>query len=129
MKNFAVTILLLLYLTTTFGVSVNVHYCGGELSSVSIGAKAETTCSCGSNKMKKNCCEDKTFSFEVDNDQAKTQECILTFPNSFNLDVTLPSSFEFCYVSAPTMVSKYYFHHPPNNVRAPIYILNQVFLI
>jgi outer membrane protein W len=106
-----------------------VHYCGGELSSISIGAKSENPCTCGSKKMKKNCCEDKTFSYEVDDNQAKTQECLLTFSNSFNLDVALPSSFEICYVCFPTIVSEYYFHHPPNNVKPPLYILNQVFRI
>jgi hypothetical protein len=129
MRKFVVTLLLLLYMIPTFGVNVNVHYCGGELSSISIGAKSENPCTCGSKKMKKNCCEDKTFSYEVDDNQAKTQECLLTFSNSFNLDVALPSSFEICYVCFPTIVSEYYFHHPPNNVKPPLYILNQVFRI
>jgi hypothetical protein len=129
MKKLVVTILLLLYLIPTFGVNVTVHYCGGKFSTLTFGTSAKNKCACGSKKMKKNCCEDKTLSYEVDDDQAKTQECLLNFSNSFNLDVALPLSFELCDVCFPTIVSEYYFHHPPNNVKLPLYILNQVFRI
>ena len=129
MKKFVVTILLLLYLIPTFGVNVTVHYCGGEFSSLTFGTSAKNKCACGSKKMKKNCCEDKTFSYKVDDDQAKTQECLLTFSNSFNLDVAPPSSVEFYYFYYPSIVSEYYFHHPPDKVKLPLYILNQVFRI
>lgn len=129
MRKIAVILLLLLYLIPTFGINITVHYCGGEFSSLTFGTTAKNKCACGSKKMKKNCCEDKTFSYEVDNDQAKIQECLLNFSNSFNLDLALSASFELCYVCFPSIVTEYYFYHPPNKVKPPLYILNQVFRI
>ena len=129
MKNFLITILLLLYLIPTFGVNVNVHYCGGEFASLTFGTSEKNKCACGSKKMKKDCCEDKTFSYEVDDEQAKIQESVLTFTNAIKFDVTLPCSFEFCYSCFPSIATDYYFYHPPNFVKQPLYILNQVFRI
>jgi len=121
--------LLLLYLIPTFGINVTVHYCGGEISTISFGTVTKDKCACGSKKMKKNCCEDKNFSFEVDDNQAKTQESVLTFTNPLNFNIALPQSFEFSYTFFPVLVSTDYFHHPPNYVKQPLYILNQVFRI
>jgi hypothetical protein len=129
MRKIAVILLLHLSVIPTFGINITVHYCGGEFSSLTFGTTAKNKCACGSKKMKKNCCEDKTFSYEVDNDQAKTQECLLNFSNLFNLDLALSSSFEICYVCFPTIVSEYYFNHPPDKVKPSLYILNQVFRI
>ncbi len=129
MKKFVITILLFLYLIPTFGINVTVHYCGGNISSIAFGAVNKDKCACGSNKMKKNCCEDKTFSFEVDDDQTRTQESVLTFTYSLVFDITLPQSFEFSYTSFPVLASSDYFHHPSNYVKPPLYILNQVFRI
>ena len=129
MKKFVVAILLLLYLIPTFGINVTVHYCGGEISTISFGTVTKDKCACGSKKMKKNCCEDKNFSFEVDDNQAKTQESVLTFTTPLNFNIALPQSFEFSYTFFPVLVSTDYFHHPPNYVKQPLYILNQVFRI
>jgi hypothetical protein len=129
MRKFVVTLLLLLYMIPTFGVNVTVHYCGGEFASLTFGTSEKNKCACGSKKMKKNCCEDKTFSYEVDDEQAKAQECLLAFSNSVNIDFALPSPIEFCYSYFPSIETEYYFHHPPNFVKQPLYILNQVFRI
>lgn len=129
MKLFVITILLFLYLIPTYGINVTVHYCGGKFSSLNFDTSAKSKCICGSKKMKTNCCDDKTFSYEIDDEQAKTQEYLLTFSNSFNRDIDLRSSFELCYVGFPIIVSEYYFHHPPKNVKPPLYILNQAFRI
>lgn len=129
MKSIFVTILLFLYLIPTFGINVTVHYCGGKISNIAFGTVTKDTCACGSKKMKKNCCEDKTFSFEVDDDQAKTQESILTFSKSLTFEAFLPQSFEYSYICFPLLISTDYFHHPPNYVKQQLYILNQVFRI
>lgn len=129
MKKFVVTILLLLYLIPTFGINVTVHYCGGEISSVSFGTVATDKCACGSKKMKKNCCQDKNFSFEVDDDQSKTQVVEITFLKYFDIQADLPKAFQFDYQYFPQIATEDYFHHPPNNVKPPLYILHQVFRI
>ena len=129
MKKIIVTIFLLLYLIPTFGVNVTVHYCGGEISSVSFGEAGIDKCACGSKKMKKNCCQDKKFSFEVDDDQSKTPEAAITFLKSFDIQTFLPKAFKFDYNYFPQITSGDYFHHPPNNVKTALYILHQVFRI
>lgn len=55
MKRFLVAILALLYITLTSGVVVNVHYCMGKKSNVSIGNFSKKLCGCGSKENKK-CC-------------------------------------------------------------------------
>ena len=129
MKKFVVTILLLLYLIPTFGINVTVHYCGGVISSVSFGAVATDKCACGSKKMKKNCCQDKKFSFEGDDDQSKTQIVAITFFKFCDIQAVLPKTFQFDYQYFPLIAAENYFHHPPNSVKPPLYILHQVFRI
>lgn len=129
MKKFVVTLLLLLYLIPTFGVNVAVHYCGGEISSIFFGSTTADKCACGSKKMKKNCCRDKNFSFEVDDDQSKTQVVDISFLESFNIQAVLPKAFLFDSQYISLVTEEDYFYHPPNNVKQSLYILHQVFRI
>ena len=113
----------------TFGINVNVHYCGGEISSISFGTSDADKCACGIKKMKKNCCEDKNFSFQVNDDQIKTQGFTIISPNSFSVQVFSPKAFQFENNYFPLITSEDYFHHPPNKVKPPLFLLHQVFRI
>lgn len=129
MKKIVIFIYLLLYLVTVTGFSYTVHYCGGEVSSVLFHTPTSDKCICGSNKMKKNCCKDKTVSIKIEDGQVNTQNCLITFKNLLNLQIDLPQSFCFEYSHFPILVLEDYFHHPPDVEKHPLYILNKVFRI
>jgi len=60
-KKFAATILAILYLVTSTGATIHMHYCMGQLKSSGLWhtAKMKDACpTCGMTK-KKGCCEDK----------------------------------------------------------------------
>ena len=57
MKQFFTTILAILYLASSSGAPITVHYCMGE--EVSKGLGTEETCGKCGMKNKKGCCEDK----------------------------------------------------------------------
>ncbi len=129
MKKTAITFLLLLYLTPTFGVNVTVHYCGGEISSIFFGKTSDNKCACGVKKMKKNCCEDKNSSCQVNDDHAKPQQFSISPSKTFDIQAIQPLIFQLTNVFFPLITPDDYFHHPPDNKKQPLYILNQVFLI
>lgn len=56
-------ILAFFLLVSTTGVTLSMHYCGGELVSTSINKEAKTCCD-GTG----GCCENKTVHFEVEDD-------------------------------------------------------------
>lgn len=111
------------------GINISVHYCVGEIVSVSIGSSNTDKCVCGSKKMKKNCCQNKNFSFKLKDNQQKEPQFSLNTVKSFDFRPALLSTFAFHY--QPTFVENvlYNSHHPPNNLKQPLYILNQVFRI
>src|SRR5262245_2203831 len=61
MKKFITLILALFYLTTSFGATINMHYCMGEFIEISIGNKKSSHCNgCGMAKddsKEKDCCK------------------------------------------------------------------------
>ena len=66
MKKVSVISLIILFLVSTFGFTINEHYCGGHKSGVSLYLAA--TCSCGDNEMEANCCENKSQFVHLDED-------------------------------------------------------------
>lgn len=77
MKKLLVTILAFIYLTTTIGATVHVHYCMGKLVSWSFWEDKEDKCSvCGMAKAKtlaKGCCTEEHKQFKTDKDQKITE--------------------------------------------------------
>ena len=129
MKKIISILLLFLYLVPVIGINASVHYCGGKISSVSVGLEKTTKCTCGSKKMKKDCCKDKKISFKLTDNQQKTQVLTLNF---FKIVDFQPSIIpDYTFLNPPVFVQKGFYNtlHPPENVKPPIYILNQVFII
>ena len=59
MKRLLATILTILYMATTVGATVRVHYCMGRLADISL-ADSKTCGKCGKEKtVKKSCCRDE----------------------------------------------------------------------
>jgi hypothetical protein len=128
MKRIASIFLLLLFLIANTGMAVTVHYCGGKLSSVDLFSIDKHPCKCGKKTMKKACCKGKTVHLKANDELAKTThfafkiatpKFIFALPSQI---VVLLSATHF------TAVSDFYYP-PPVEPKAPIYLLDRVFLI
>jgi hypothetical protein len=73
MKKIAVVILALLYIITTTGANLNLHYCMGELADWGFGSSKSKTCGfCGMEKgveKDNGCCKDELKFVKNDADQ------------------------------------------------------------
>lgn len=47
-----------LYLMLSTGVALNIHYCAGKISSITVNYKSDPNCGCGGEN-KSGCCKDK----------------------------------------------------------------------
>jgi hypothetical protein len=132
MKKFILTILVLVYITTSTGAAIHMHYCMGKLADWGLGHNESDTCSkCGMEQSKgkdNGCCKDEHKFIKNDADQKKAE-------TSFQLmqltSVVIPSGFieipaaEFIAVTEENPVS----HAPPRNYGIAVYLRNCVFLI
>ena len=75
MKKLFVTILALVYLTSSSGAMVNLHYCMGKLMSWDLAVESKNKCgTCGMEKSgHKSCCHDEHKQLKVENDQRLTE--------------------------------------------------------
>lgn len=111
------------------GVNISVHYCGGDISSVSFGTNKVSKCLCGSKKMDKDCCKDKQLSFKAKYDQHKTSQITFKPLKPFaTYQLAIPTysiSFQPLVVENTT----YNDYYPPGKLKQPLYILHRVFRI
>lgn len=63
LKKIAHFVLALLLLVSTTGMTISMHYCSGELVSISINKEAKSCCDGGNG-----CCENKTLHLEIEDD-------------------------------------------------------------
>jgi hypothetical protein len=80
-KRTALFLVTFLYLLASTGVAINVHYCGGKISSVKIGYTTKDGCSCGKKAKKRSCCADKTALLHIKDVQHKSDVRKVTAPS------------------------------------------------
>ena len=78
MKKFTSILISVLYLFITTGFTLNMHYCSGELESISIFSR-QNNCCCGGGEMENNCCNNKQFFLQFDADQKVIAPNVLSF--------------------------------------------------
>lgn len=132
MKKFIVAILAVLYLGTSTGAMVHMHYCMGKLADWGLGHNKSKTCgNCGMEKSEEKdngCYKDEHKFVKNDNDQ-KTAESFVT---NFALQVIdIPVE---CFTSSEILVSSVtekhpVSHAPPRSSGVAVYIRNCTFLI
>ncbi len=75
MKKIIVAILALLYITTSTGATIHMHYCMGELADWGIGLNDSKTCGkCGMDKSDEKdngCCKDEQKQIKLETDHQK----------------------------------------------------------
>lgn len=131
MKRFAAFILFLVYLVTSTGASLHLHYCMGEMASSTLWGDTEKLCGkCGMDMEDSNsngCCKDEMYWIKIDDDQ-KTSTAYTEIPkwlldanNLIALNTLPPVFIELLQIE----ISK----APLRSSKTPHYLRNCVFLI
>lgn len=127
MKKFTLLILALIYLSTSIGVTVHMHYCMDKLADWGLSNKQSNKCSmcvmAKFNPKDKDCCNDKLTYFKITEDQ-KVTESAINPPNPIAFIVPA----YYTELPAPTLLSVSVKipigDSPPFRHQVPIYILN-----
>lgn len=132
MKKFITAILAVLYLGTSFGATIHIHYCMGQLADWGLSHNKSKTCpKCGMDKVDKagkGCCKDE-HKFLKDYSAQKLAEGNLQMLQLFSHPI--PASFielpamDFPSVTEENPIS----HAPPQSHGVAIYIFKRSFLI
>lgn len=132
MKKFILALFAFIYLSTTVGVMVNLHYCMGKLISLNLRSKESDKCDkrgmSESDRKNKGCCKDEHKFFQNSTDQKclnagieLTQQFGVTSPASF----AEISSVLFSFVTEENPK----IHAPPHFFGVAVFIRNCSFLI
>ncbi|MEO6733661.1 MAG: hypothetical protein ABIN01_20730 [Ferruginibacter sp.] len=131
MKKALITIFALLYISTSMGATIHMHYCMGKISDWGLGHNESTECgNCGMKKTKKNngCCKDEQKYIKNHTDQ-KVTETYFQVPEITSIE--LPHSrFEItrpCFITTKGQHATS--HAPPLPNGLAIYIRNCIFRI
>lgn len=132
MKKIAVVILAFLYIITTTGANLNLHYCMGELADWGLGSSKSKTCGfCGMEKGDENdngCCKDEQKFVKNDADQKFVE--LATFTLKLPVVAELPVYPASAYIQfVPVKEQNPVSHAPPRYKGLPIFISNRTFLI
>lgn len=132
MKKFITAILAVLYLGTSSGASIHMHYCMGKLADWTLSDSKSKSCpKCGmekSNKADNGCCRDEHKFLKDDSAKklAETNVQMLQF-----LSLAVPASFiELPAIDFPSVTEENPISHsPPRTHGVAIYIFKRSFLI
>lgn len=129
MKKFLVAILAFLYISSSTGATVYMHYCMGRLANSGLVHHRAKTCNmCGMENKCNDCCKDENKFFKIQTDQ---EVVAYVFHTMQPFAVALPVSFfEMPSVDVSTIAEENPISHsPPQSSDVAVYIRNCVFLI
>ena len=132
MKKFIAVIIAALYLTSSTGVNVSLHYCMGELADWAVGHSESDTCgNCGMEKSSEkdnDCCKDD-HKFFKDNSAQKATESSVQFLSMIETAIVPPYA-ELPAVQLPSVTEEYPVSNgPPRSHTVAVYLFNRTFLI
>ena len=128
MKKVIISILAILYLTTSTGAIVQMHYCMGKFISWGLESTVDhTKCSKCSMKKKNACCGDKKLLIKAEKDQKLTQTNF-EFSNSFSEIDNQYNRFPELKIGIRAYIPPTICVYPLGN-KTPLFILNGVFRI
>jgi hypothetical protein len=130
MKKFIVSILAVLYLGSSTGATIHLHYCMDKLIGWNLEHPKSDRCgSCGMIKKQKEkgCCKDEYKHLKLQNDQKATASYQVIQLNSVAI---LTNFFIAPSVNFPSLAEENPLSHaPPGSESIPLYIRNKVFRI
>jgi hypothetical protein len=127
MNRVLLFLLLLIYSTTSLGINVTLHFCCGEITSLSVNESFSENCICGVKKKK--CCTDKTISFQLKEKQIKSHKINFEFKKVLLQETFNQFRFTSDASNKTNSLTNYHTYQPPNSNNRPIFLLNQVFII
>ncbi len=132
MKKIIVAILAIIYMGTSTGATIHMHYCMGKLVSTDILPVKNDKCgTCGMKKTEgksNGCCKDEHKQVKIDKDQKATHIAVQTMESAA---VEMPAAvIEIPFHNFSSLTEKNpYGNAPPRSVAVAVYIRNCVFLI
>lgn len=129
MKKIILIAVLFLYLIPSIGITVSAHYCSGELSGISFGAKKQKSCGCKVGSVRKNCCEDVVLTMKIKDDQQKVSPLSVKFLQPLSLPFKTGFVYPFAIVSPEEPIVGYPNEISPGRLKQPLYLQNESFLI
>jgi len=124
-KLFAIS-LLMIYGLSSFGITVNFHYCCGKLKTVQLSNVEKKNCGMQKKMAGKMCCGDKTFELKVKSDY-NTLACYTLSPIS---PAILPASYpEQIFNTQYSILNTQYLQPPSLGSPPPLYILHCIYRI
>ena len=132
MKKIIIAILAIIYMGTSTGATIHMHYCTGKLVSMGILPVTNNKCGkCGMEKteLKSNgCCKDEYKQIKIEKDQKATEFAVKSVQS---VAVEMPVSFfEIPFDNFSSLTEKNpYGNAPPRSAVVAVYIRNCVFLI
>jgi len=133
MKKILVAILAMLYLSTSIGATINMHYCMGKLVEWGLWHSKNDKCSnCGMEKENdlsgNGCCKDEYKQIKLDKDQKIVQSSIQL--TSFSSITLIPAFISYHDVVLSSLSEKYPNNNaPPRSQQHSLFLLNCVFRI
>lgn len=129
LKRIAILSILLMYLSTTVGFAMSLHFCGTEISSIQLNHESKKPC-CGNETTSKanECCKDKQIHIKL-SDQHQTKQSA-KIPAEFNFDLLFyPSWISNFFVDTSSAISGLNYRRPPTISDLPFTIQNCTFRI
>lgn len=132
MKKFTVVILALLYITTSTGATLNMHYCMGKLADWDLGHNSSKNCGfCGmekGNEKDNGCCKDEQKLIKNDTDQKFTESSFFLFRFLSPAELTGFAVMPLIRIASLQELNPVS-NAPPRCTDLPIYKRNRTFLI
>jgi hypothetical protein len=131
MKKAFILLIAVLYLATTSGMVMNIHYCMGKISSVSFTHEKDHedgSCGkCGMDKTENHCCKDETQYIKItDSHQASVKTFV---PVDFMAELPAVEIDMIAAQQGSSVISSIYYLPPPPKNLNKVYLALNVFRI
>ncbi len=127
-RKLAILSLLLLYLGTSAGFALSLHFCGKEISDIRLNHQEKKSCCKNEENSTDRCCKDKHISVKISDEQHHAQSakipavsCTALFTATYNPFIPEPGS--------PAKLQARSFRGPPATDPVPLTIKNCNFRI
>lgn len=128
MKRIGLICLCVFYLVIATGVNLTIHFCGGQIKSVSFLTEEKKRC-CGNKAMPVGCCQDEAVQVQLEAEHTIVDIIPIVWENPFSDLLFYPFKEERLYSIFTPSASLRNNHSPPEVPAQPLYILHRVFII
>ncbi len=121
--------LIAFYILIISGVTVNLHFCCGNLKTISFSSTSNESSCCKSKKTTKGCCHDTTTLIKVKEKHFAGDTIKIRLAQFDGIDLVSSQHYFYAFkiLKSDEIVVDY--HSPPPNYKTPIYLKNNVFII